>query len=143
MSPAFQEDSLLLSLWGSPYSDNPMLTFTSVSLPKPIHGLGVLFFPTGRKSNFLSPARLKSLTTVMFPCLFRFMPIFLYLKSELLQTHNLQHSNMLHGMLHHTISITTTFCAIKKEIRDFPGDPVAKTLRSQCRDPEFNPWSRS
>ena len=25
--------------------------------------------------------------------------------------------------------------------RDFPGGPVAKTLRSQCRGPRFNPWS--
>ena len=23
----------------------------------------------------------------------------------------------------------------------FPGGPVAKTLRSQCRGPGFNPWS--
>ena len=26
---------------------------------------------------------------------------------------------------------------------DFPGDPVAKTLCSQCREPRFNPWSRN
>ena len=25
--------------------------------------------------------------------------------------------------------------------RDFPGGPVAKTPRSQCRGPRFNPWS--
>lgn len=25
--------------------------------------------------------------------------------------------------------------------KDFPGGPVAKTLRSQCRGPGFNPWS--
>ena len=24
---------------------------------------------------------------------------------------------------------------------DFPGDPMAKTLSSQCRGPGFNPWS--
>ena len=24
---------------------------------------------------------------------------------------------------------------------DFPGGPVAMTLRSQCRGPGFNPWS--
>ena len=28
---------------------------------------------------------------------------------------------------------------IKK--RDFPGGPVAKTPGSQCKGPEFNPWS--
>ena len=25
--------------------------------------------------------------------------------------------------------------------RDFLGGPVAKTLRSQCQGPEFDPWS--
>ena len=25
--------------------------------------------------------------------------------------------------------------------KDFPDSPVAKTLRSQCRGPGFNPWS--
>ena len=29
----------------------------------------------------------------------------------------------------------------KKISRTFPGDPEAKTLCSQCRGPEFNPWS--
>ena len=29
----------------------------------------------------------------------------------------------------------------KEQYRDFPGDPVAKTLHSQCREPGFNPWS--
>ena len=24
---------------------------------------------------------------------------------------------------------------------DFPGDPVVKALRSQCRGPRFNAWS--
>lgn len=57
------------------YSEDPMLISTSVSLSKPIHGLGVLLFPTWRKSKFLSPAQLKSITTVKFPCLFEFMPI--------------------------------------------------------------------
>ena len=37
------------------------------------------------------------------------------------------------------------FCCLKKKkkkkIRDFPGGPVTKTLSSQCRRPEFNPWS--
>ena len=32
------------------------------------------------------------------------------------------------------------FSTIKKW-RDFPGDPVAKTLRTQCRGPSFDPWS--
>ena len=27
------------------------------------------------------------------------------------------------------------------EPRDFPAGPVAKTLRFQCRGPQFNPWS--
>ena len=26
-------------------------------------------------------------------------------------------------------------------IRDFPGGPVGKTPRSQCRGPRFDPWS--
>ena len=26
---------------------------------------------------------------------------------------------------------------------DFPGDPVAKTLSSQCKGPGFSPWSRN
>ena len=25
--------------------------------------------------------------------------------------------------------------------RDFPSDPMAKTLHSQCWEPRFNPWS--
>ena len=29
----------------------------------------------------------------------------------------------------------------KPLIWDFPGGPVAKTLRSQCRGPGFDPWS--
>ena len=29
------------------------------------------------------------------------------------------------------------------DIVDFPGDPVAKTLRSQRRGPRFNSWSGS
>ena len=29
----------------------------------------------------------------------------------------------------------------KKAPRDFPGGPVAKTPRSQCRGPAFDPWS--
>ena len=29
----------------------------------------------------------------------------------------------------------------KCRFQDFPGDPVAKTLYSQCRGPRFNPWS--
>ena len=28
----------------------------------------------------------------------------------------------------------------KKSLRDFPGDPVAKTPCSQCRGPKFDPW---
>ena len=27
--------------------------------------------------------------------------------------------------------------------RDFPDDPMAKTLRSQCRGPRFDPWSEN
>ena len=27
--------------------------------------------------------------------------------------------------------------------RDFPGNPVAKTLSSQCKGSRFNPWSRN
>ena len=27
------------------------------------------------------------------------------------------------------------------KVRDFPGGPVAKTPYSQCRGPEFDPWS--
>ena len=30
-----------------------------------------------------------------------------------------------------------------KKIKDFPGGPVAKTLRSQCRGPRFNSWSKT
>ena len=29
----------------------------------------------------------------------------------------------------------------QKSSKDFTGGPVAKTLHSQCREPEFNPWS--
>ena len=29
----------------------------------------------------------------------------------------------------------------KNSERDFPGDPVVKTPLSQCREPEFDPWS--
>ena len=29
----------------------------------------------------------------------------------------------------------------KANHRDFPGGPVAKTPRSQCRGPGFDPWS--
>ena len=29
----------------------------------------------------------------------------------------------------------------KKDYRDFPGGPVAKTLYSQCRGSGFDPWS--
>ena len=29
----------------------------------------------------------------------------------------------------------------EEEPRDFPAGPVAKTLRSQHRGPQFNPWS--
>ena len=29
----------------------------------------------------------------------------------------------------------------KGHLRDFPGGPVVKTPRSQCREPGFNPWS--
>ena len=29
----------------------------------------------------------------------------------------------------------------QKKSGDFPGGPVAKALRSQCRGPGFNPWS--
>ena len=28
----------------------------------------------------------------------------------------------------------------KGKRRDFPGEPVPKTLHSQCRGPQFNPW---
>ena len=31
----------------------------------------------------------------------------------------------------------------RKCMQDFLGGPMAKTLRSQCRKPEFNPWSGS
>ena len=31
----------------------------------------------------------------------------------------------------------------KAFLRDFPGGPVDKTPRSQCRRPGFNPWSRN
>ena len=29
----------------------------------------------------------------------------------------------------------------QRKTRDFPGDPAAKTLCSQCKEPGFNPWS--
>ena len=29
---------------------------------------------------------------------------------------------------------------LKLLLRDFPGGPVGKTLHSQCRGPEFDPW---
>ena len=29
---------------------------------------------------------------------------------------------------------------LKNQGKDFPGDPVAKTLGSQCKGPGFNPW---
>ena len=29
----------------------------------------------------------------------------------------------------------------EKQERDFPGGPVAKSLRSPCRGPGFDPWS--
>ena len=32
---------------------------------------------------------------------------------------------------------------LKREARDFPDGPVAKTSHSQCRGPEFEPWSRN
>jgi len=28
----------------------------------------------------------------------------------------------------------------KREMRDFPGGPVSKTLNSQCRGPGFDSW---
>ena len=98
MSPAFQEDSLLLSVWGSRYPDSPVLTFTSVSLPKPIHGPGVLFSPTWRKSNFLSPAWLGPSLPWCFPVFLSACPSsFTWsLRVVRIQTHNLEHSNMLH-----------------------------------------------
>ena len=34
-----------------------------------------------------------------------------------------------------------SFYNITHETWDFPGDPVAKTLHSQCRGPKFGPWS--
>ena len=30
---------------------------------------------------------------------------------------------------------------MKKDPQDFPGGPVGKTPRSQCRGPGFDPWS--
>ena len=34
--------------------------------------------------------------------------------------------------------------AIKtSDSRDFPGGPVAKTARSQCREPWFDSWSEN
>ena len=32
---------------------------------------------------------------------------------------------------------------LNKDIRDFPGGPVAKTPVSQYREPRFDPWSGS
>ena len=34
-------------------------------------------------------------------------------------------------------------CSQEAPWGDFPGGPVAKTLHSQCRGPEFDPWTRS
>ena len=36
---------------------------------------------------------------------------------------------------------TKNFRVSRPKSWDFPGDPVAKTPRFQCRVPRFNPWS--
>ena len=36
--------------------------------------------------------------------------------------------------------LSIPFMDIKQHLWDFPGGPVAKTLRSQCRGPGFNSW---
>ena len=36
---------------------------------------------------------------------------------------------------------TSVYGVLASSLRDFPGGPVAKTPCSQCRGPEFNPWS--
>ena len=36
---------------------------------------------------------------------------------------------------------TKNFCVSRPKSWDFPGGPVAKTPRFQCRVPRFNPWS--
>ena len=38
------------------------------------------------------------------------------------------------------LKVLSEYLQGKKE-GDFPGGPVANTPQSQCRGPEFNPWS--
>ena len=39
-------------------------------------------------------------------------------------------------------TVNLDFLILKSNYRDFPGSPmVAKTPRSQCREPGFDPWS--
>ena len=43
---------------------------------------------------------------------------------------------------HNIIQGSFAHCVPRREFRDFPGGPEAKTLCSQCRGPGFDPWSR-
>ena len=38
---------------------------------------------------------------------------------------------------------TDSRLSFKDNLHEFPGDPVAKTLSSQCRGPGFDPWSEN
>ena len=40
----------------------------------------------------------------------------------------------------HSLELSILYI-LKTPVRDFPGGPVAKTPRSQCRGPGFDPWS--
>ena len=57
--------------------------------------------------------------------------------------HGLQGSGRWHLCLQKNdvkrIRVHTAIC--KMDNWDFPGGPVVKTLRPQCRVPEFNSWS--
>ena len=48
-------------------------------------------------------------------------------------------NNMLVSSLGLLVASYTS--GLKREVRDFPGGPVGKTLHSQCRRPKFDPWS--
>ena len=49
---------------------------------------------------------------------------------------------MLSTFLHCcAINLQNFFILENWNSRDFPGGPVAKTPRSQCRGPGFDPWS--
>ena len=39
------------------------------------------------------------------------------------------------------LELKSTVTEIINSLEDLPGGPVAKTPRSQCRRPGFNPWS--